>query len=232
MDGSNPNSYERLMRRAAESATTRPPLKGTYFFGGAGFNGGYIQDMLSALREAGISNVFSGSNKESIGRSTFGDMVGGYLAMGGDATAVPFINQPSGYYRVVMSDEFGTEGSQFNLIGYSYGSIVAAVKALSYANVFRGTVDHVVLIGAPIEESLLQQLRSNSGIKKVIVVDLKQHGDPIYAGITDFELVKSAPELVGQMTESSGHFWYAPATPDGAKRRRELAKYLYDQGLR
>jgi pimeloyl-ACP methyl ester carboxylesterase len=223
--------YDDAARKALDAGTNLPPLKGTYFYGGAGFNGGYLPDMLAALREAGISNVRAGNSKESIGQSQFGSSGSGYPAMVTDAAAVTSLNQ-SGYYLIIMNGEYSTEGPQFNLIGYSYGTIIAAVKALSYANVYQGTIDHVVLVGAPIEASLLNELRSNRRIKKVIVVDLTAQGDPIYAGMTDWEIVTNAPELFGQMMSNSGHFWYAPATADGAKRRRELAKYLFDQGLR
>jgi pimeloyl-ACP methyl ester carboxylesterase len=223
--------FDESTRRALSAGTKLPPLKGTYFFGGAGFNGGYIADMLQALRDAGISNVHAGNNKESIGRSTMGENLAGYPAMALDAVSVPNINQ-AGYYLVTVNGEFSTEGEQFNLVGYSYGSIIAAVKAKSYANVYDGVVDHVVLIGAPIEKSLLDELKGNKNIKRVIVVDLKQHNDPIYAGMTDWEIITSVPELVGQMHNNNGHFWYAPMTADGAKRRRELARYLYEEGLR
>lgn len=223
--------YDAATKKALDAGTNLPALKGTYFFGGAGFNGGYIQDMLAALREAGISNVFAGNTKESIGQSSFGTGAAGYPAMLTDAIAVTSVNQ-AGYYLIIMNNEFSTQGPQFNLIGYSYGTIIAAVKAKSYANVYKGIVDNVVLIGAPIEASLLSELKSNPRIKNVIIVDLKSHGDPIFAGMTDWEIITSAPELAGQMVNSNGHFWYAPLTPEGAKRRRELARYLYSQGLR
>ncbi|MGV1823908.1 hypothetical protein [Agrobacterium vitis] len=223
--------YDAATKKALDAGTNMQPLKGTYFFGGAGFNGGYIQDVLAALREAGISNVFAGNTKESIGQSTYGSEGSGFPATLMDAASVTSINQ-AGYYLTIMNNEFSNQGPQFNLIGYSYGTIIAAVKANSYTNVYKGTVDHLVLIGAPIEASLLKEVKANPQIKKVIVVDLKSEGDPIYAGMTDWEIITAAPELAGQMMNSNGHFWYAPLTPDGAKRRRQLAKYLYESGLR
>lgn len=61
---------------------------------------------------------------------------------------------------------------QFNLIGYSYGSIVAAQLAAKYA--IKGTViDNLVLIGSPISLEFLQRLKNIAQIKKLIVIDHK-----------------------------------------------------------
>ena len=206
-------------------------LKGTYFFGGAGTNQDYISDMLSALKEAGILNVKAGHILNSIGGSV--DMIENfpYDDMMLDALAVTSVNQ-TGYYLVIGRDEFNLSGSQLNFIGYSYGAIVASIKALSYANVYKGTVDHLVLIGAPINSDLLEAVKTNKYIKNVIVLNLKKHDDPIYAGMSDFEIIGSIKDLVPQMYKGDGHFWYSGSPPIGNDRRRNLAQYLYNQGLR
>jgi hypothetical protein len=206
-----------------------PPLKGTYFFGGAGFNGDYISDMVAALKEAGISSARAGHTKESVGRQITGNANIASLA---DAVAVPVLNSDMGTYLIITADEFNLGGPQFNLIGYSYGTLVAAHKAISYSDLYNGVVDHLVLIGAPMQKSLLERAYKAKNIKKIIVVDLKDKGDPVHAGMSNWDIVKAAPTLSGQQSSNTGHFWYAPMDAQGSARRRELARYLYSQGLR
>ncbi|MFP0197019.1 hypothetical protein ACKJSM_17860 [Pseudomonas sp. PHC1] len=120
---------------------------------------------------------------------------------------------------------------QFNIVGYSWGSVIAARTAMYYAR--SGVkVDHVVLIGAPINKSLKDAVSSHENIGKAIIINLQDKGDPIYAGMTDKELVDSALELGKQMPTAEGHFYYSGDTADGKARRRELAKLLYSKGLR
>jgi len=120
---------------------------------------------------------------------------------------------------------------QFNLIGYSYGSLIAAQLAAKYAR--RGSlVDHLVLIGSPISESFLTILRNMKEIKSIIIINLDEHGDPIYAGMKASELVINAYTLREQMKTSTGHFYYAEKSSAGNKRRKELADELYKLGLR
>jgi hypothetical protein len=121
--------------------------------------------------------------------------------------------------------------AQFNLIGYSWGSVIAARTALYYAE--RDIkIDHLVLIGAPINLSLYEVVVKNRNIKNTIVINLDDYGDPIYAGMTDGEIIKSVYILLAQMIKDDGHFYYAPMTEEGQIRRRELAKKLYNAGLR
>jgi pimeloyl-ACP methyl ester carboxylesterase len=127
---------------------------------------------------------------------------------------------------------------QFNLIGYSYGSLSAAQTAHVYAS--NGyIVDHLVLIGSPIDGDFLKDLQKNKNIKKVIVINLRQYDDPVFAGISQWRLVFiAAPKLIKQNNESDkknlgiGHFYYRPDSEEGRVRRRQLANYLYQQGLR
>ncbi|QZP34375.1 alpha/beta hydrolase [Pseudomonas sp. DR48] len=120
---------------------------------------------------------------------------------------------------------------QFNIVGYSWGSVVAARTAMHYAR--SGTkIDHLVLIGAPINKSLKEAVSNHPNIGSAIIIDLKDKGDPIYAGMTDKELVDSALELGRQMPTAEGHFYYSGDSAEGKARRRELAKLLYSKGLR
>jgi pimeloyl-ACP methyl ester carboxylesterase len=126
-------------------------------------------------------------------------------------------------------------GGQFNLIGYSYGSLVAAQTAAYYAD--KGQyVNNLVLIGSPISAEFLSQLQSNSNIGNVVVQNLTFNKDPIYAGMPYSELVVSAPllayDMVSDPQAGAGHFYYVPNNQTGHVRRTELAQQLYESGLR
>jgi pimeloyl-ACP methyl ester carboxylesterase len=120
---------------------------------------------------------------------------------------------------------------QFNLIGYSWGAAIVAQQALHESEVRKIRVDNLVLIGAPINKSLVDRLNNSPNIKKIHYIDLTDKGDPIFAGISDFGIIKATPELVTQMTKGTGHFYYAPETAIGTQRRNELANKLKQEGL-
>lgn len=123
------------------------------------------------------------------------------------------------------------QNGQLNLIGYSWGAVIAARTALFHAR--QGVqVDNLVLIGAPINKSLREAASSHPKIIKTHVIDLSAEGDPIYAGMGDKEIVDSAALLGQQMLNGSGHFYYSADSEIGRQRRRELAKTLYARGLR
>ncbi len=103
---------------------------------------------------------------------------------------------------------------------------------VSYSDLYDATVDHLVLIGAPIQQSLLNCIKKAKHINNVIIIDLSNKGDPIRAGMSNWDIVTSTPTLAGQFFDDKGHFWYALMTPEGSIRRRELARDLYNRGLR
>ncbi|MGH1485271.1 MAG: hypothetical protein ACRBCI_03555 [Cellvibrionaceae bacterium] len=120
---------------------------------------------------------------------------------------------------------------QFNFVGYSWGAIIAARSALYHAE--EGiTVDNLVLIGAPINQSLLDAVSQHDKIRKVTVIDLTAQNDPIYAGMTDTTIINSVPLLIQQMGASNGHFYYAPTGPEYDARRDTLANRIYGSGVR
>ncbi|MGL6156400.1 MAG: thioesterase domain-containing protein [Ralstonia mannitolilytica] len=124
------------------------------------------------------------------------------------------------------------DAPQFNLVGYSYGSLLAAQTAWSYArNGHR--VDHLVLIGSPIDGSFLRDLKGHRLIGKVTVINLNQHGDPICAGMTQTELMEAAPLLGKQFMggKGEGHFYYAHVVKDSPQRWAALAKLVAAEGL-
>lgn len=193
-------------------------IVGNLFFGGAGMDGGYISDMVRAFAEKHVQLISVDPKKWS----------GGTLA---DAAIGVDVFRAGKSLIQVPLDKFPQSGTQFNLIGYSYGSLAAAQVAINYGA--GGTVvNHLVPIGSPISGYFLQQVKTTPAIKNVIVVDLKAQGDPLYAGMSREKLLLSTPSLGKQMVEASGHFYYAPNTDEGKRRRRELAAYLYSKGLR
>ncbi|MCJ0764520.1 hypothetical protein [Variovorax terrae] len=194
-------------------------VKGNVFFGGAGMDGSYIKDMVRAFNKQGIA--LTPANRDVYSNGTGLDAtVGVQLTRFGELPYVPLLdNVPQ------------VGGSQFNLLGYSYGSNVAAQVAVTYA---RGgtTVDNLVLIGSPISADYLKTLQAETNIKNVVIVNLNDKGDPITAGMSDASLIGSAFTLKNQMSQGAGHFYYAPDTPAAAVRRDALAQYLYQRGLR
>lgn len=111
--------------------------------------------------------------------------------------------------------------------------MLAAQTANSYAK--KGhIVDHLVLIGSPIDADFLKAFRAQKNIRKVIVIDLRDKGDLIYAGISQLELIKAATTIAQQMLEDkgNGHFYYAHPTPDSPRRWKSLAERIYQDGIR
>lgn len=213
-----------------KSDTSPIPIKvnkprGTIYWGGAGLNGQYINDQTTALQEAGIRYVYAGSRSYGTGI---------------DAARSIF----SVHYRDSPVDEDWTingmednPSRQFNMIGYSYGSLLAAQTANFYAHNGH-IIDHLVLVGSPIDRDFLDHLRNQKNIKAVIIRDLIEYGDPIYAGISQLALFSTGWKVIKQMRKSEsigegfGHFYYASASAEGARRRRDLARFICRHGLK
>lgn len=120
---------------------------------------------------------------------------------------------------------------QFNIIGYSWGGVIAARTALFHARQGH-TINNLVLIGAPINASLRDAASQHPNITNTHIIDLSAQGDPIYAGMTDKEIVNFSAMLGRQMLDGSGHFYYSGDSEAGRARRRLLARELYAKGLR
>lgn len=212
----------------------------TIYLGGAGMTGGYIDDQVKSLRIVGISGAVVGRNTE--GQNT--DAIAGVnkhryrlKKINGISDAGPYSIDADWSLKALGASRTVPAGGQFNLIGYSFGSLVAAQSALYYADKGQ-VVDYLVLIGSPISEEMLADVKQHAFIKNVVVLDLKPHGDPIHAGMSFAELAAHAPLLFMQMNESGsrgegvGHFYYGIDGVSGEQRRLELAKSLYAGGLR
>jgi pimeloyl-ACP methyl ester carboxylesterase len=194
-------------------------IKGTYFLGGAGLNGLYIPKLIKEFHEAGIkSAVYLDREKWSAGQYT-------------DASIGVLFGRDYDSRFPMLLRVHPNSHKQFNLIGYSYGSLVAAQLAVKYAG-HGSIVDNLVLIGSPISTKFLNMLKGMKTIKKVVVINLDKHGDPIYAGMETSELITGSFSLIDQMSENEGHFYYAKKGTEGDKRRKELSDNLYKLGLR
>lgn len=196
--------------------------RGTLYWGGAGLNGPYIDDQIQALLKVGVQHVYRG-------RNTTGNEKTDALWT---ATALRYEDADAW----TISSGLDNPSGQFNLIGYSYGSLLAAQTANFYAN-HGQIVDHLVLVASPIDSGFLNALIMNRNVKSVIRINLTDADDPIFAGMSEAELVSSVKTLMDEdaasgATRGVGHFYFRPDSAEGRERRARLAKYLYDQGLR
>lgn len=193
-------------------------IKGTYFLGGAGLNGLYIPKLIKAFHNAGIeSAIYLDREKWSAGQNI-------------DASLGVFFGRDYDPRFPMLLRVNPSSHKQFNLIGYSYGSLIAAQLAVKYAR--QGSVvNHLILIGSPISEHFLNLVKNMQTIKKVIIINLDEHGDPIFAGMDTFDLMTSARKLKQQLDKKEGHFYYAKEGVLGDKRRKELAEELFKLGL-
>ncbi|WP_293935433.1 hypothetical protein [Iodobacter sp.] len=200
--------------------------RGTLYWGGAGLDGDYVKPQIAAFIKAGITHCFVGkANSASVELGKAGTLVDALRA----GINIRYADD-TGEWTLSGMDK---PAEQFNLIGYSYGSLLAAQTANYYAN-NGNVIDHLVLIASPIDLDFLNSLKSNKNIKKVIVIDLKQYGDPIYAGISQFDLISIAKTLGEQMGRGNGegHFYYAHVVADSPQRWESLAKRIYSEGVR
>lgn len=167
--------------------------RGTVYWGGAGLNGPYIQDQVTAFQESGVQHIW-------IGKRTTGDFPDAIRS----GTDLRYEGRSDDRSWMVEGME-KVSADQFNLIGYSYGSLMAAQTAHVYANNGH-IVDHLVLIASPIDGDFLEKLQKNKNIKKVIVINLRQYNDPIYAGIPQWRLTLALFILRKQACKESGDF--------------------------
>ena len=215
------------LKRDTQAATVyvRKP-RGTLYWGGAGLDGPYVQPQLAAFREAGIAHVSAGlTNTATQLLGPLGSLV--------DAARAGILIRYRDDSEWVITSGMTDAAPQFNLIGYSYGSLLAAQTAHWYARQAH-IVDHIVLIASPIDKDFLGVLRNHDCIRKVVVIDLTEVGDPIYAGISQFELARAAPELQAQKDrkQGEGHFYYAHSVRGSNLRWAALARRIYEAGVR
>lgn len=160
------------------------------FAGGAGDNGEYKDDIVDILDNLGVENPRTSSPPVTVGvfdpEGKFG--LGNMLM---DALAVIGMNQDpineGGISLIPYDPQLSPQhpnDQQYNLIGYSWGTAVVANQAIGEAA--KGvTVDNLVLVGAPLNQSMMDRLNTTDGIKNVSVINLTNQGDPLSAGMND-----------------------------------------------
>jgi hypothetical protein len=202
---------------------------GTIYWGGAGLDGPYVQPQVKALVQAGIKNVWVGLTNTATANAAMKGFPGTIV----DAIRAGLFIRSEDDGAWTIDKGMDRPSAQFNLIGYSYGSLLAAQTANYYAKQGH-QVDHLVLIGSPIEGDFLFRLRAYRNIKKVVVIDLLDKGDHIYAGMPWTELTAGVPSLAADMLDGKGHghFYYGHVVADSQSRWDGLAKRLYEAGLR
>lgn len=132
-----------------------------------------------------------------------------------------------------VSKSIPRDQDTFNFVGYSWGAVIACLSARFYA-LAGHEVDTLALIGAPVNPSLLEWVRNMPNIKNVIVKNLTEFGDTIYAGMNDAELMQSVPDLASAMSAGAnvGHFYYSgDGSAESIQRKRNLIQHLMSQGL-
>ncbi|WP_219211094.1 thioesterase domain-containing protein [Variovorax boronicumulans] len=204
--------------------------RGTLYWGGAGLNGDYIKPTLAAFQVAGIKNLSVGLTNTGGANFPYGKDIGGTFI---DAFRAGLVIRYEDSGDWVLTTGMDAKEGQFNLIGYSYGSLLAAQTANFYAN--KGhIVDHLVLIGSPIDREFLAKLRANQHIQSVVVVDLTDKGDVLHAGMTQLEVALAIPTLGRQFGsgKAEGHFYYAQVVKDSPARWKSLAQNVFDAGVR
>ncbi len=150
----------------------------TLWMGGAGYESetkGYSEAIVSKMKSAGIASP------EYLPIGTSGGQAGNIWIT---LWNLKYENNsiPTRKITDKVCQASNTEGGQRNLVGYSYGSTIAAQAALRMAN--SGTVvDNLILVGSPIanDSPLYKALTSNSNIKNVTRIDIAN--DPFSGGI-------------------------------------------------
>ncbi len=181
---------ERLMRPEARRGTLDSV---TVFLGGAGYEDEtsvYAQDITRKLAEAGVANA------SYLPISSYGQ-VGNILrtlnnrdesstsmripAYGMPGAYTTWDNEPSDTVRAIMNKALESRGER-NLIGYSYGSVMASQAALHLAKEGH-YVDNLVLIATPIDPGspLYRDLTNNKNIGRVTLMPIEN--DPFSNGI-------------------------------------------------
>ena len=235
-----------------------PDGKRFYFAAGAANDPdktGYPKMMLTAFQVAGILNTVPisahGSKNEDV-FFTIGD--NSRIPASKQVDQIPIMGQrdefgvsvPEGYsekarptdWRItkavedIKADLKKTplaKGEQFNLSGYSTGSVIMAQAALQLTNDGQ-TIDNLVLIGSPIDESsqLWKDLSSNKNIKNIIRKDIE--GDDVRNMNNGGSTLKAFWNF---MTKGEGHPHFKFAFGKNAKSNSEqLGKELKDKGVK
>ncbi|TWI95983.1 RHS repeat-associated protein [Mucilaginibacter frigoritolerans] len=227
-----------------------PDGKRIYFIGGAnndqdGWN--YIQRWQQTFAKNGINdfhrmNESNGKYHDIMFTNNYRNSAtepvivsaGRFAASTGETRPVQneTIDKTVADYKKDLQDHPLKEGEQFNMVGYSYGSVLQAQAAIKLANSGQ-VIDNLVLIGSPISDKsdLYNDLTSNKNIKNVIRYDIK--GDAISnpQGVYDF-LIKGGLIQGGGQGDKAHHFDAARPGAQANQLMDTIVKWLQQQGVK
>lgn len=182
------------------------------FFDGTAMSGVYVPDTLRAFEDGGFHDAASAA-RSAWSRGMLGDAWASLTGL-----------------RHRDNLDWGRLGCGPSvLVGYSYGSLLAAQLAIDLAD-HGCVIEALGLIASPIAPDFLAALKKHPRIGRVTIIDLPN--DPIRAGLSAQALVVSAPRLgwqylAGRVTgRYEGHFALADPTAAGADARRAVAHAL------
>ncbi|XLS30004.1 RHS repeat-associated core domain-containing protein [Flavobacteriaceae bacterium M23B6Z8] len=126
-----------------------------------------------------------------------------------------------------LADSPLEEGEQFNLAGYSYGSVLQAQVALRLANDGQ-YIDNLILIGSPISDKskLFKQLEDNENIGNVIRVDIE--GDLLSNPQDVWEFIKGGKQ---NSSDDGPHFDLARPGEEANSLIQTVIQWLQQQGV-
>lgn len=238
---------------------TDPDGKRLFFVGGAGNDAdgwNYITRWGNFMTDAGIRNfvrvnasngkagdiAFTNQNRNS-GYSYPSNSYPRDPQYYGYATLNPFDERPVQHSAIDSAVEQiqGNianspleEGEQFNLAGYSYGSVLQAQVALRLANDGQ-YIDNLILIGSPIadDSDLMAQLQGNENIGNVLRVDIE--GDLLSNPSDILEFIQggiqNGPESAGGEGDNGPHFDLARPGNQANQLIQTVIQWLREQGV-
>ena len=135
-------------------------------------------------------------------------------------------------YKKQLIDNPLADGEQFNLAGYSYGSVLQAQAALQLATDGQ-IIDNLILIGSPISDKsdLWKQLKSNKNIKNIIRYDIQGDALSNPQGIYDYFI--NGGFMQGALQGDNAHHFDA-ARPNQASNNliNVIIQWLQQQGVK
>jgi RHS repeat-associated protein len=134
------------------------------------------------------------------------------------------------YYKQQLKDNPLKEGEQFNLAGYSYGSVLQAQAALQLANSGQ-VIDNLILIGSPISDKsdLMKDLKDNKNIKNVVRYDIK--GDLLSNPQDVYDFIKGGIQTQRQ-GDNAHHFDAARPGNQADQLIQTIITWLKQQGVK
>jgi RHS repeat-associated protein len=235
-----------------------PDGKRVYFVGGAnndqdGWN--YIQRWGNAFKAAGINDFvrvnasngkmadvmfttqYRSSGYETVTRP---NSMNNYIAGLSPATSEytneikpvqnETIDNTVSYYQKQLKDNPLKDGEQFNLAGYSYGSVLQAQVALKLASSGH-VIDNLILIGSPVSDNsdLMKQLKNNKNIKNIVRYDIK--GDALSNPQDVYDYLKGAYQGITE-GDKAHHFDAARPGKEADKLIQTIITWLQQQGVK